>query len=279
MADKKIKIDLIDIPAGRLRDIDPDWAKTLAGMFEETGHKTPIDVEVIGDRFRLVAGGHRLEAAKILNWKQISCRILVPATDQPAEEMRLHEILENLGRKNFNALERCEALAELKRVYEVLHPEAKNGGDRKSQAAKNNDKNQIAIFAFCSSASETTGLSRRSVEHAVQIFEGLAPASREALKGTPFAEKQSDLKALAELAPTAQSKVLDLVLGQEPKAGSIADAKFMVSGKKPESDGEKKLQRVRDILPKLSKAAKFTVFRAHKKEILELVQKEGWLNA
>jgi ParB family chromosome partitioning protein len=279
MADKKIKIDLIDIPAGRLRDIDPDWAKTLAGMFKETGHKTPIDVEVTGDRFRLVAGGHRLEAAKILNWKQISCRILVPATDQPAEEMRLHEILENLGRKNFNALERCEALTELKRVYQTLHPQTKHGGDRKSHAAKKKTEDQVAIFAFCQNAADTTGLSRRSVELAVQIFEGLAPASREALKGTPFAEKQSDLKALAELDATAQAKVLDLVLGQEPKAGSIADAKFMVSGKKPESDGEKKLQRVRDILPKLSKAAKFTVFRAHKKEIIELVQREGWLDA
>lgn len=277
MADKKIKIELIDIPTGRLRDIDPDWAMCLAGMFEETEHKTPIDIEAVGDRFRLVAGGHRLAAAKILKWKEIRCRILVPKTDQPAEEMRLHEILENLGRKDFNALERCEAFFELKRVYEVLHPETKHGGKRGNQHT-GGEKRQVAIFAFCQNATETTGLSRRSVELAVQIFNGLSPATRERLKGTLLANKQSDLKALAELDHQPQAKVLDLILGEDPKAGSIADAKQMLSGLKPPKESEILLKRVGDILPKLSRPARFAVFRNYKEDILALANKEGWFN-
>ncbi|OJJ10592.1 chromosome partitioning protein ParB [Alphaproteobacteria bacterium AO1-B] len=278
MAETTIKISLIDVPETRLRPVDPDWAATLADMIQEAGHKTPIDVVSEGERFRLVAGEHRLEAFKLLKRKEIACRVLTPATNQPAEELRLHEILENLGRKDFNALERCEALFELKRIYEAMHPQTKHGGNRKGQAFKNKQQNQVAIFAFCHNAAEKTGLSDRSVRMAVQIFEGLSATSREGLKGTAFAEKQSDLKALAELNHDAQTKVLDLVLGELPKAASIADAKLLLSGRAPEKDTDKLLKRVGDILPSLPRAARFAVFRNHKKDIIALVKKEGWLD-
>lgn len=278
MADTTIKISLIDVPETRLRPVDPDWAATLADMIREAGHKTPIDVVSEGERFRLVAGEHRLEAFKLLKRKEIACRVLTPTTDQPAEELRLHEILENLGRKDFNALERCEALFELKRIYEALHPQTKHGGKRGNQHT-GGEKRQVAIFAFCQNAEDSTGLSWRSIALAVQIYKGLSSATRERLKGTAFADKQSDLKALAELDHDAQAKVLDLVLGELPKAGSIADAKLLLSGRPPEKDTEKLLKRVGDILPSLPRAARFAVFRNHKKDIITLVKKEGWLDA
>jgi ParB family chromosome partitioning protein len=276
---QSIKVSLIDIPEGRLRDVDQDWAECLAGMFQETGQKTPIDVVANGRRFTLVAGAHRLTAAGIAKWKDIDVRVLDPQGEQAADELRLHEILENLGRKDFNALERCEALAEMKRIYEALHPDTKNGGDRKSQAAKNKRENQNAIFAFCSSAKDSTGLSRRSVELAVQIFDGLSPETRERLKGTAYAQKQSDLKALAGLDADTQAQVLELILGDRPAVSSIADAVLKISGKAPESDSEKRFRTVCDYLPNLPKASRLGVFRQHRVEIIELVKKEGWLDA
>lgn len=210
MADKKIKIELIDIPDDRLRDVDLDWAQTLAGMIAADGQKTPIDIVANGDRYRLVAGEHRIAAMTILKRKEISYRLLEPKTDQPAEEMRLHEILENLGRKNFNALERCIALAEMQRVYEILHPQTKRGGDRKSKTAKSSSENQTEIFSFCRTAAESSGLTDRAIRMAIAIFKRLSPATRERLKGTPFANKQSDLKALSELAAAKQKEVLDM---------------------------------------------------------------------
>ncbi|MEP2707809.1 MAG: ParB N-terminal domain-containing protein [Roseibium sp.] len=126
-----IKISDIVVPEGRLRAVDPDWADALAGMFLEVGHKVPIDVIAAGEGFELIAGGHRLAAAKLLKWKTIDARLLAPAEENLAEELRLHEILENLARKDFYALERCEALHELKRIYEVLHsPEQKGTVER-----------------------------------------------------------------------------------------------------------------------------------------------------
>ncbi len=275
---QSIKVSLIDIPEGRLRGVDQDWAECLAGMFQETGQKTPIDVIANGNRFTLVAGAHRLTAAGITKWKNIDARVLEPQGEQAADELRLHEILENLGRKEFNALERCEALAEMKRIYEALHPETKNGGKRGNQHT-GGEKRQTAIFAFCQNATDTTGLSRRSVELAVQIFGALSPSTRERLKGTNYAQKQSDLKALAGLGADTQAQVLELILGERPAVSSIADALVKLSGKTPESDTEKRFRTVSEYLPRLTPASRNSVFRQYRDEIVALVKKEGWLDA
>jgi len=272
-----IKVSLIDIPDGRLRDVDPDWAECLAAMFLETGQKTPIDVVANGRRFSLVAGAHRLEAAKRAKWREIEARILEPAAEHAADELRLHEILENLGRKDLNALERCEALSELKRVYEALHPEAKNGGRRGNQHT-GGQKRQNEVFSFCQNAAETTGLTPRSIQIAVAIFNGLSPATRERLKGSVFADKQSDLKALADLDAEVQAKVLDLILGELPKARSIADALLILDGRDPETATDRVLRSACDNLSKLPRAGRMVVFKLHRKEIVELVRREGWLD-
>ncbi|WP_417691517.1 ParB/RepB/Spo0J family partition protein [Roseibium sp.] len=276
---QSIKIGDIEVPAGRLRAVDLDWAETLSCMFSETGHKTPIDVCPSGDGFQLVAGAHRLAAARLLKWKQINARVLEAHTDHPAEELRLHEVLENLARKDFNALERCEALHELKRIYEVLHPVAKHGGDRKSQAAKTKAKNQVAIFAFCSSAADTTGLSDRSVRLAVQIFEGLSPESRERLKGSFLADKQSDLKALSELTAADQAAVLDQLLATGAEATSVCEALMLADGKKPLSASDKVFRATQGGLTKLNKVHRGILFSHYKDEILALALKEGWFHA
>lgn len=278
MSDRKIKISLIDIPPNRLRDADPGQAQCLAAMFKEVGHLTPIDVVAAGKRYRLVAGLQRLAAAKIAKWREIDARVLDPAGRQPAQDLRLHEILENLARKDLNALERCTALYELKQVHEVLFPETRNGGDRRSQAARHKQGNQMAIFAFCSSAAETTGLSERSVRLAIQIFEDLSPDSRVRLKGTAYAEKQADLKALSELDPETQAKVLDVLLAEGSTLHTIADALLKVTGGQPDRPSDKLLKRAADILAGASTAGRMAIFRLHREEITDLVRKEGWLD-
>lgn len=275
---QSIDISAITIPAGRLRDVDQDWAIALSGMFEEVGHKTPIDVVADGKGFSLIAGAHRLTAAARLKWKKIDARILEPEADQPAEHLRLHEILENLGRKDFNALERSEALCEMKRIYEVLHPQTKHGGKRGNQHT-GGEKRQDEIFSFCQNAAETTGLTPRSVQIAVAIFIGLSPATRERLKGTPQAEKQSDLKALSALTNDEQSKVLDLLLAEDAQASSIADALVLVQGKKPKSETDKVFRAAQGSLNKLPKGKRLILFEAYEIEIIALGKKKGWFNA
>lgn len=285
-----IPVNKILVPEGRLRLVDEEWAALIGAAMVEIGQKTPIDVVADGDGYRLVAGGHRLRGAQIVKMKTIEARILSPDEGQTPDDLRLHEIMENLARKDFNALERCEALFELKRIYEAKHPETKKGGDRKSQAARDKQENQMAIFAFCSSAAESTGLSDRSVRLAVQIFEGLSPSTRERLRGSSLALKQSELKALSAKTPEEQAKLLDLILGpvaaressgedeEEARPANVAEAERLANGLPVLSDNDKVLRATQGGLVKLTKTTRQILFETYKDEILELVRAKGWLN-
>jgi ParB family chromosome partitioning protein len=119
----------IRVPDDRLRTFDPDWAAVLAEMFRDSGQQTPIDLLAEGKGFVLVSGLHRLEAAKLLKWPEITAQI-VPEDCSPSRDvLRRRELLENLARKDLNALERCGGLAELKDVHERLYPETRHGGE------------------------------------------------------------------------------------------------------------------------------------------------------
>ena len=125
----EVPLSEIDIPADRARDLDPAWAEALAGMIAERGLINPITVRIVDGRKRLVTGLHRHAAFVLLKREAIPVRISAAASD---DEARLEEVMENLGRNELKALDRCHHLYELKQVYEALYPEAKHGGDRKS---------------------------------------------------------------------------------------------------------------------------------------------------
>src|SRR6185437_6804730 len=74
---RRIEIDLIDIP--------PTWRKNkkaaitrLADSLEREGLRHPIGVRLNpqSGRFTLVFGGHRVNAAKTLGWKDIDATVL-----------------------------------------------------------------------------------------------------------------------------------------------------------------------------------------------------------
>lgn len=298
----------VRVPDTRLRALDPDWAVALAAMMSESGQNTPIDVVRAGAGFVLVAGLHRLEAARRLKWRTIRVQILPPeamatgakttesgttgsegaapaagrswtGAPEAGDALRQHEILDNLARKDLNALERCAGLAELKQVHERLYPQTRKGGDRKSQTFLDTNRNQTAIFAFCHHAADATGLSDRAVRLAIAIWQGLSADSRKRLKGTPTAEKQSELKALSDLAPDIQSRILDLILAPVPKAASVADALVIVAGRPPLSVNERLFKSVSNNLSKLNSSGRAAVFRQHRAEILDLARREGWFDA
>lgn len=214
----------IDIPEDRARSFHPDEAAALAPAISASGLLHPIHVRVVGNRYRLVAGRKRLEAVRLLGWDAIPITISTAKTD---DEARLEEVMENLGRFDLVKLDRAQHLYELKQVYERLHPEAKHGGDRKSEIKTQNlrlDPDGSEVFGFAAATAEKIGLSRRSIELAVKLWSDLTPDSRKRAAGTWLADHQSGLKELSEQSPEDQAKVLDMVLADPPTAGTIAEA-------------------------------------------------------
>ena len=244
---------MIDIPDDRARSLDLDKAQGLAVLIEARGLYHPILVRAVEGRFQLVSGLHRLVAFRHLNRLDIPCQI---SQAQTYDEAKLDEVLENLGRNELNALDRCHHLFELKQVWERKYPQTAHGGDRGNQHTGGRRQSLPSanfpqeIFGFARANAEKLGLSQRSIRLAVAIWEGLSPASRDRLIGTPLACKQTELKALSQLSAKQQAQVLDLIIG-EGDVKNVAGALQAIDGGVVPNAMEKRLTVLRQQVDEL----------------------------
>ena len=111
----------IKINPGR-RKVEAKDVQDLAKSISQVGLLNPITVT---PDHTLIAGNHRLEAAKLLEWTEIECTVC----DVSGLLVELAEIDENFVRVNLSPIEFGDLLLRRKEIYEALHPEAKHGGD------------------------------------------------------------------------------------------------------------------------------------------------------
>lgn len=272
---RKIPLYLVDVPKRRIRGERPERVETLAKDMAVNGQLQPIVVVELDDgRFALDDGALRVLALRANKADEVDARVTKASWLEPAART-VRGIMANLGRDDYTALERCEALHTLKRAYEALYPETKNGGDRKSQSAKAEAKNQNEIFSFSTAAAEATGLSRRAIEIAVAIFNGLTIATKERLHGTQVAEKQSDLRALSVEDGIVQSDALDLLLADPQGAASVVEAVALAKGEKPDNPEDKAFSSVLDKWTRFAAAQKRAFVSTHRAEIVSILKEEG----
>ena len=69
-----IDLSQIDIPSDA-REHDPEKLKTLAQDMKEQGQLQEIVVVKIGDRFEVLAGAGRTQAARALGWEKIRASV------------------------------------------------------------------------------------------------------------------------------------------------------------------------------------------------------------
>ena len=124
----RININDIKVKEGR-REAAPENVRKLADSIKEIGMIHPVTID---RENTLVAGLHRLNAAKSLGWTEVECNV----TDLKGLQVELAEIDENLARTPLSTVEADELLLRRKRIYEELHPETKHGGVRESGGGK-----------------------------------------------------------------------------------------------------------------------------------------------
>jgi len=271
---EQIPVASIDVGA-RLRQTDPAWVEALSVLINEQGVLHPISVvHENSGRYSLLAGAHRLDAVKALGWDTIDARVTQAGWIKD-QERRLQEILENVARNELNKLDRAANLAELIAVYEELHPEIRHGGDRKSQATKRKDENQVAIFAIRSEIADKVGLSDRSLRMAVAIWNGLSTDSRNRLPGTWLADHQASLQTLSTLDAAMQKKVLDLLLSDPAGADTVADAVMLAEGRRPPKTDELALKRALTGFTRLKKDQQRDFVRQHQATLIAALREEG----
>lgn len=226
-----IPLDQIEV-GDRLRRVSPDEVALLGESLLANGQMAPIEVRRDGNGFVLVIGAHRVAAAQRIGWTEIQAAVF----EGTEAQARLREIDENLCRRELSELDRATFLAERKRVWLELHPETVQGGVRKagkSGASGNNDKTVALFPAFTAEVAERLGVSARTIERAVRRFTGLAPEAREKLALTPFANRASELDALAKLDRSRQLKIVALLLREKNPARNVAAAIAQLEGKAP----------------------------------------------
>ena len=247
-----LRIADITIPADRARGYNENNAQALAALILAQGLFHPIRVRHDGTGYRLISGLHRLRAHEINGAETIPATVSHAATD---EDARLEEVMENLGRAELIALDRCQHLYELKVAWLAAHPEAAAGGDRKSIKAQTLrfDPDGQQIIGLAASVAEHIGLGVRTIEGAVKIWTGLTADAVMRLPGTDLARKQTELKALSEHRPVTQAKILDLILGDEhPDIQNVAGAVAFLEGGVVESPAEKQFRSINTAFGKLA---------------------------
>ena len=208
----------IMVATERLRAIQP--AKVVA-LSESMQHPPrllhPIAVQRLEfGGYKLIAGAHRLKAAKALGWTSIAATTL---DDIDADQAKLAEIDENLIRAALSPAEEAAHLAARKAVYLKLHPETGHGGDRKSSSQVEN-----LIPTFADDTATKIGQSSASVARKTARGEQVEDVG--SLAGTSL-NKGAELDALAKQPKEKQRK-----LAKKAKAGQKVSARPLPVKKK-----------------------------------------------
>jgi ParB-like chromosome segregation protein Spo0J len=125
-------VENVMVPAHRARGLDDAAVERLMDSMRRLGLQTPISVRMDGDDLLLVAGRHRLEAARRLGWDRIEA-VYIEGDENDA---RLWEISENLHRAELTAVERAEHIDEWRMLTEAkvgascTHPGGRQPAER-----------------------------------------------------------------------------------------------------------------------------------------------------
>jgi len=227
-------IALVKVGEGR-RAVDEAAVAEMVASIREVGLLNPITLNMDGT---LIAGRHRLEAARRLGWASIPS-VVRTLDDLHAE---LAEIDENLVNAPLTTLERGGQLKRRKAIYEDLHPEArhireKGGPGRGNKTSADSalvlpdaesPQNSEMISSFTADTAAKTGRSERVIQEEVQIAERIAPEVKAMIHGTPLADQKTELLELARQTPEAQKQVV------APYAEAVKEHPFMAApGWKP----------------------------------------------
>jgi len=178
----------------RLRALDMAAVETLAESIDAMGLRTPITLRRDGDALLLVAGAHRLEAAKRLGWEYIDADVV---ENWSALEARRWEIAENLHRADLTALQRDEQIAEWVRVTdEIISAQLapKPVGAGRPEAGVNRATREI-------------GIERTAAQRAIKVA-GLTAEAKKAAREEGLDNNQTALLAASRAAPDEQVGVL-----------------------------------------------------------------------
>lgn len=203
----RIQINEIKINPGR-RTAAPERVAELAKSISEVGLLNPITLDRTNT---LIAGLHRLEAAKLLGWAEVDYTV----SSLEGLRAELAEIDENFVRTDLSAIEYGDLLLRRKEIYEALHPEAKRGGDRRSEKIKGAKCAFDFAPSFVDDTAEKLGVHRSTVKRQIQTAKNLTPEVKAIIRDSGAKVTKKDAMKLSRLKPEQQKDAASRLAAQE----------------------------------------------------------------
>lgn len=217
----QMKISEIKINPGR-RDTQQRNVEELARSIAAVGLMNPITVT---QENTLIAGLHRLEAAKLLGWTEIECTV----SDADGLQAELAEIDENFVRAGLSHRELGDLLLRRKELYEAIHPETRQG-QRNGQTVKNDNLTVLAAKPFSEDTADKLGISKRTVERLVQTAANLTPEAKKTIRDAGDKITKGDALKISRLPPDQQAEAAAVLTGAPPtpKRQRMADGEDLL---------------------------------------------------
>lgn len=223
----KVKISNIKINPGR-REATPQSVEELARSIAAVGLMNPVTLD---QNNTLIAGLHRLEAAKLLGWTEIECNII----GMSGLQSELAEIDENIVRTKLTKQELGDQLLRRKELYEMLHPETRQGM-RNGQTSKNANLASLETKSFAQDTSEKTGMSKRTVSRLLQIANNMTQDAKRIVQAS-------------DLTQDTALKISRLPYDQQAEAASLLAAGTVQSVEQYQQERRERIMAARPPLP------------------------------
>jgi ParB family transcriptional regulator, chromosome partitioning protein len=169
---KQIPVTAV-VVGDRLRDLDEVKVLELMESYQEVGQINPISLD---EDLLLMAGRHRLEAARNIGWETIEAKIFT----EDDLQRELIEVDENLIRSDLCYIAIGEHIQVRERILSSLGKRRKRGTNRYTD-----DEDTWTTDDLASRIGETNQMYRRKR----LVAETLLPETRNALRGTDYAQK------------------------------------------------------------------------------------------
>jgi ParB-like chromosome segregation protein Spo0J len=213
---RSVKISEISVGDARRRMKSNEVADISQSM-RKLGLQSPITVRKMsdGEGHRLIAGHHRLEAAKQLGWGEIDCTVV----DWDERQARLWEIAENLHRAKLTALEYHEHLNE----WVELTRNARDFGQHVQKLPGRPQSGNAKAARELPLEGKSEEALRKSIERAAKIA-AISPEAKAAAKERGLDDNQRALLIIAKESRENQVRMVTTLSSRKRESPSKAKA-------------------------------------------------------
>lgn len=199
------------IMRNRLRGVVKASVSRLMDSIAESGLIHPVVVRpdpTDADKFVLVSGMQRINAARNLGHHEILCRVV--ALDESNADW--WEVEAVLARADLGPADEARFMARLRELYELRH--GKGNGQAKGAAAANARQGRrhaaamLARASFSEDTANETGRSQRTIQRAIQRADRIGSSTLTRVAGTAL-DTGAELDALPHLPPATQERLIE----------------------------------------------------------------------